>query len=229
MSATILVVDDDPNIREVIRFALEDAGLDVKEAANGQAALAALPRVQPHLMVLDIGMPEMDGFETCKAIRRKSDLPILFLTARDEEIDRVLGFELGADDFVPKPFSPRELVLRIKAILARARGVQEPETLSHRDLTMEKGAHTAQIADAALVLTGIEFSVLYALLQAPGRVLSRNQLIDAVYGPNTYLSDRTVDSHIRNIRHKAAALGCSDVIATVHGVGVKLGACQRDG
>ncbi|MBM7069218.1 response regulator transcription factor [Actibacterium sp. 188UL27-1] len=227
MSAKIMVVDDDHNIREVIRFALEDAGMIVSEASNGQAALAALSTAQPELMVLDVGMPEMDGFETCKAIRRSSSLPILFLTARDEEIDRVLGFELGADDFVPKPFSPRELVLRIKAILARSKGAGDPTDLSHNDLTMDKPKHEAHLAGDPLVLTGIEYGVLHALLQAPDRVLSRNQLIEAVYGANTYLSDRTVDSHIRNVRQKAAALGYPDVIATVHGVGVKLGTCQK--
>ena len=228
MSAKIMVVDDDHNIREVIRFALEDAGMAVSEASNGQAALAALPTVQPELMVLDVGMPEMDGFETCKAIRRSYTLPILFLTARDEEIDRVLGFELGADDFVPKPFSPRELVLRIKAILARAKGGGDPTALMHNDLSIDKPKHEAHLGEDPLVLTGIEYGVLHALLQAPDRVLSRNQLIAAVYGANTYLSDRTVDSHNRNVRQKAAALGYPDVIATVHGVGVKLGTCRKE-
>lgn len=227
MTAKIMVVDDDHNIREVIRFALEDAGMTVTEASNGQAALASLAQGQPDLMVLDIGMPEMDGFQTCKAVRRSSNLPILFLTARDEEIDRVLGFELGADDFVPKPFSPRELVLRIRAILARAKGVDQEAALSHADLMMDKPRHEATLGADPLILTGIEFGLLHALLQAPDRVLSRNQLIEAVYGANTYLSDRTVDSHIRNVRQKAAALGYADVIATVHGVGVKLGSCRK--
>jgi two-component system OmpR family response regulator len=222
----ILVVDDDPHIRQVIRFALEDAGFTIDEAANGQAGIAKMATLRPDLIVLDIGMPEMDGFQTCKAIRRSSDVPILFLTARDDEIDRVLGFELGADDFVAKPFSPRELVLRIKAILARAKPAQVATTLQNGALSMDKAAHSALLNGEELVLTGIEYNVLYALLQAPERVLSRAQLIAAVYGPNTYLSDRTVDSHIRNIRQKSQTLGYSDVIVTVHGVGVRLGGCN---
>lgn len=122
MSAEILIVDDDAHIRDVIRFALEDVGMMVREASNGQIALREVASRTPDIVVLDIGMPELDGFETCKVLRRSHQMPILFLTARDDEIDRVLGFELGADDYVAKPFSPRELVLRIRAILARAQG-----------------------------------------------------------------------------------------------------------
>ena len=227
MAAEILIVDDDAHIRDVIRFALEDAGMAVREAANGQVALREVSSRSPDIVVLDIGMPELDGFETCKALRRSHQMPILFLTARDDEIDRVLGFELGADDYVAKPFSPRELVLRIRAILARAQGrVATDQRLSHGALSMTPESHECAVADTRLQLTAIEFSLLKALLSAPERVLSRNQLIDVVYGHNTYLSDRTVDSHIRNIRQKALALGCEDIIQTVRGVGVKLGSCQ---
>ena len=185
------------------------------------------PTTKPDLVVLDVGMPEMDGFETCKVIRKSSDMPILFLTARDDEIDRVLGFELGGDDYVSKPFSPRELVLRIRAILSRHQGAQRPpERLTHGDLWMDPDSHSARLGDEALKLTGIEFGLLAALAKAPERVLSRQQLIEAVYGNNTHLSGRTVDSHIRNIRAKAAILGYDEVVETVHGVGIKLGACQ---
>lgn len=227
MSAEILIVDDDAHIRDVIRFALEDVGMMVREASNGQLALREVAARTPDIVVLDIGMPELDGFETCKVLRRSHQMPILFLTARDDEIDRVLGFELGADDYVSKPFSPRELVLRIRAILARAQGRNGADhKLNHGALSMAPESHECAIGDERMQLTAIEFSLLKALMSAPERVLSRNQLIDLVYGHNTYLSDRTVDSHIRNIRQKALALGCEDVIQTVRGVGVKLGTCQ---
>lgn len=223
----ILVVDDDAHIRDVIRFALEDAGMVAREAENGQRAMQGFSETCPDLVVLDVGMPEMDGFETCKAIRKQSDVPILFLTARDEEIDRVLGFELGGDDYVSKPFSPRELVLRIRAILTRrsARG-NEAEVFRHADLEMTPEQYLCRLGGADVELTRIEFALLLTLLKGPERVLPRGQLIEHIYGPNTYLSDRTVDSHIRNIRQKAAACGCEDVIRTVHGIGVRLGQCQ---
>ncbi len=227
MPTHILTVDDDAHIRDVIRFAVEGAGMRVTEADSGLKAVSNIATVKPDLVVLDIGMPDMDGFETCKIIRRSSNVPVLFLTARDEEIDRVLGFQLGADDYVTKPFSPRELVLRIKAILARGQSnsVVEP-ALTHQHLRIDPGAHVCTLGEADLSLTAIEFATLAALARAPERVLSRSQLIEAVYGTNTHLSGRTVDSHIRNIRQKAQALGYRDVIRTVHGVGVKLGGCQ---
>ncbi len=225
MTYRVLIVDDDPHIRDVIRMALEGAGMRTAEAANGQLALMVLARDPFDLVVLDIGMPQMDGFETCKAIRATSAVPVLFLTARDDEIDRVLGFQLGADDFVPKPFSPRELVLRIKAILSRGKA-QKPQALGHGALKMTPGAHGCSLNGQDLGLTGTEFGLLKCLLQRPDQVFSRNQLIDALYGANSYMSGRTLDSHIRNIRAKAAQAGCDDVVATVHGVGFKLGACN---
>lgn len=222
----VLVVDDDPHIRQVITIALEDAGMDVTEAPNGQRAVQEAKRLAPDLVVLDIGMPEMDGFDACRAIRRQSDVPLLFLTARGEEINRVVGFEIGADDYVVKPFSPRELVLRIRAILSRGRTGAQSDALAHGDLQMEKASHTCRIGGTAINLTGTEFAILRALLAAPERVLSRDALIRAAYGDNNQLSDRTVDSHIRNIRAKASEAGCNDVIETVHGVGLKLGSCR---
>ncbi|MEL6205827.1 MAG: response regulator transcription factor [Pseudomonadota bacterium] len=220
----ILIVDDDPHIREVIRIALGSQGMESVEAANGSAAMTEFARTRVDLIVLDIGMPKMDGFEVCKAVRTKSDVPILFLTARDEEVDRILGFEFGADDFVGKPFSPREVVLRIKAILAR--GKPSPsEARRHGDLVMDPESHEVRIKEHALHLTATEFSLLAALLRHQGHVFDRNRLISAAYGRNAHLSGRTVDSHIRNIRAKAADLGCTNIIETVHGVGVRLGRC----
>jgi two-component system OmpR family response regulator len=228
MTSHILIADDDPHIRDVIRFAIENAGMTASEVENGAEVLPAIERRPADLIVLDVGMPEMDGFEACKQVRRQHQTPILFLTARDDEIDRVLGFELGGDDYVSKPFSPRELVLRIRAILARGRGaVEEEDVQTFNDLTMTPSRHLCQLGDEEMALTGVEFSLLLTLLRAPERVLPRAQLITQVYGPNIHLSDRTIDSHIRNVRQKAASLGYEDIIHTVHGVGVKLGSCLR--
>ncbi len=223
----ILIVDDDARIRDVVRFALEDSGFRTTEASTGQDALKLFEETQADLVILDIGMPEMDGLEACKELRKSSTVPILFLTARDDEIDRILGFQLGGDDYVTKPFSPRELVLRIKAILARSADTKSPDEVTvFQDLRLDHSAHRCTLAEAEIQLTGIEFSVLSILAKAPSRVYARAQLIEQVYGHNTYLSGRTVDSHIRNIRQKARALGYPDLIQTVHGVGVKLGICQ---
>ncbi|NNF24643.1 MAG: response regulator transcription factor [Rhodobacteraceae bacterium] len=222
----VLVVDDDPHIRDVIAFALEDAGMAVTQAADGQRGVTEAQRLAPDLVVMDIGMPELDGFGACRAIRRTSAVPILFLTARDDEIDRVLGFEFGADDYVCKPFSTRELVLRIRAILARGKAAAGAGPLRHGDLVVDPASHRCTLGDRELELTATEFSILTVFLEAPERVISRDGLIHAVYGAHAQHSGRTVDSHIRNIRSKAAALGSGDVLVTVHGVGVKLGACR---
>lgn len=227
MAHHILIADDDARIRDVVRFALEDSGFTTAEAATGLEALTRFADQIADLVVLDIGMPDMDGLETCRELRRTSAVPILFLTARDDEIDRILGFQLGGDDYVTKPFSPRELVLRIRAILARsAASVAVDKTTTVDDLQLDEDGHRCTLAEAGMQLTGIEFSVLLVLAKAPDRVFSRTQLIERVYGQNTYLSGRTVDSHIRNIRQKARALGYPDLIQTVHGVGVKLGLCR---
>ncbi|MEM7088765.1 MAG: response regulator transcription factor [Pseudomonadota bacterium] len=228
MSARILIVDDDPNIREVIGFAVERAGFDASFAADGLAAVAASDRDKPDLVVLDIGLPEMDGLEVCREIRRTSDRPILFLTARDDEIDRIVGLEIGGDDYVTKPFSPRELIARIKVILKRTQSeipVKRPR-FTHGDLELDPQRHLCALAGENVPLTASEFSLLERLMIRPGNVISRQQLIDALYGSNIHVSDRTIDSHIRNIRAKMTGAGCSDVIVTVHGVGLRMGACR---
>lgn len=224
MATHILIVDDDPKIRDVIRIALDSSGMRVTEAANGELALTHITREQIDLVVLDVGMPRMDGFDCCKAIRARSQVPVLFLTARDDEIDRVLGFQLGADDYVSKPFSPRELVLRIKAILSR--GQTAPHRLSHGQLSLETGSHLCRLGPAEMDLTATEFQLLSHVLTHPTQVHDRNRLIQAIYGANSTMSGRTIDSHIRNIRAKASGLGCTDIIQTVHGVGIKLGPCS---
>lgn len=223
MPHRILVADDEPHIREVICFALERAGMATVTARNGSEALQTVRRGGVDLVVLDIGMPEMDGLEVCRQIRKSSDLPILFLSARDEEIDRILGLEIGGDDYVTKPFSARELVARVNVILKRANGRSENPKLAYGRLRLDVEAHAVTFGEAAVALTGLEFAILRALLARPEVVLSREQLMEAAYGPGTYVSDRTIDSHVRNIRQKFAEAGCPAVVATVHGVGFKLG------
>ncbi|MEP6566185.1 MAG: response regulator transcription factor [Mesorhizobium sp.] len=226
----ILVADDDPHIREVICFALEKAGMKTVAVADGAAALLAIERRAPDLVVLDIGMPEMDGLEVCRRLRQRSDVPVLFLSARDEEIDRIVGLEMGADDYVTKPFSPRELVARVNVILRRARPVPAEQAddrhFAHGQLSLAPASHSASFDGKPLVLTGIEFSILKGFLARPAHVLDRDAVMASAYAANIHVADRTVDSHIRNIRAKLAAAGCLDGIETVHGVGFRLGRCS---
>ncbi|PDT29327.1 two-component system response regulator CreB [Rhizobium sp. L9] len=189
--------------------------------------MAAFRRGNIDLIILDIGMPGMDGLEVCRQIRTTSGLPILFLSARDEEIDRILGLEIGGDDYVAKPFSPRELVARVKAILKRsgneAGSDRRHATLVAGELSLDRAGRTVMFGKSAVAMTALEFAILDALLSRPSMVFSREQLMEAAYGAGTYVADRTIDSHIRNIRAKFAAAGGSGVIATVHGIGFKLG------
>jgi two-component system OmpR family response regulator len=227
----ILIVDDDLHIREVIRVALKKAGMTVTEARDGKEALARFGSDRPDLIVLDIGMPEFDGLEVCREIRKSSDVPILFLSARDDEIDRVLGLEIGGDDYLTKPFSPRELVARVNVILRRmiSRGVESKAAsaaLAQGGLSIDPEQHVAAFAGTPLRLTAIEFGILRTFLTRPGAVFSRDQIMSAAYQLNIQVSDRTIDSHIRNIRAKLSALNCDNVIETVHGVGFKLGRCE---
>ncbi|WP_032984385.1 response regulator [Rhizobium leguminosarum] len=227
MAPRILVVDDEPHIRDVICFALERAGLASMAARNGTEAMTAFRRGNIDLIILDIGMPDMDGLEVCRQIRKTSALPILFLSARDEEIDRVLGLEIGGDDYVIKPFSPRELVARVKAILKRSSNEVGPDrrhaTLVAGELSLDRRGRAVMFGESTIAMTALEFAILDALLSRPDMVFSREQLIEAAYGAGTYVADRTIDSHIRNIRAKFLAAGGSAIIATVHGIGFKLG------
>ncbi|MFK0161474.1 response regulator [Rhizobium sp. NPDC090279] len=226
MAQRILVVDDEPNIRDVICFALDRAGMKTTTARNGTEAMMAFHRGGLDLIVLDVGMSDMDGLEVCRRIRKTSNLPILFLSARDEEIDRILGLEIGGDDYVTKPFSPRELVARVRAILKRSGYGSEPDTANGSVamglLRLNRGGHTASFADVPLALTALEFAILETLLTRPEIVFSRDQLMEAAYGADMQVVDRTIDSHIRNIRAKLSAAGGKGIIATVHGIGFKL-------
>ncbi|HTC97637.1 MAG TPA: response regulator transcription factor [Bradyrhizobium sp.] len=232
MTHRILAVDDDLHIREVIRVALRKAGMTVTEARDGKEGLARFAADRPDLIILDIGMPELDGLEVCRQIRKSSDVPILFLTARDDEIDRVLGLEIGGDDYVTKPFSPRELIARVNVILRRV-GVREmnhaSETtaLAQGALSIDPTQHVAAFAGTPVRLTAIEFGILKAFLGRPTAVFSREQIMSAAYQLNIQVSDRTIDSHIRNIRAKLAAVDCDNVIETIHGVGFRLGRCEK--
>lgn len=230
MSRSILIVDDDPHIRELLDFALTKAGYLTRQAEDGAAAMAAFEAQAPDLIVLDINMPRLDGLEVCRRVRAKGETPILFLSSRDDEIDRVLGIELGADDYVVKPFSPREVTARISAILRRAgqSGAAAPAEggqLSHGRLTLDTDAWSARWAGQEATLTVTEFGILKALAAAPTRVFTRDAIIDRLHGPGFAITDRTIDSHVRNLRGKFAALGGHDVIETKAGVGYRLGPC----
>ncbi|MBX2812926.1 MAG: response regulator transcription factor [Myxococcales bacterium] len=223
--ANILITDDDGHIREVVRFALEGAGYDVTEAATGAQALEFMTHQPFDLVVLDIVMPGMDGLEVCQNIRKSYDTPIIFLSSKDEELDTILGLELGADDYMAKPFSPRELVTRIKVVLRRCRG-HPPEpmpeaTVSYGPLRLDTARHTCTVQEALVILTVTEFALLVVLARSPGRVFTRQQLVDAAYGPGHSVSDRTIDSHIRRIRKKLE-LHDIDAVETVYGLGYKM-------
>lgn len=221
----ILVVDDDPRLREVVRIALENARFDVLTASDGTSALTHAAREKPNLIVLDIGLPHMDGFEVCKRIRAKSDVPVLFLTAQDDEVDRILGLELGGDDYVTKPFSPRELVARIRAILKRTEMPVESKALTRGNLSLDPASHRCEIDGNDVNLTATEFALLHRLMRLPAQIHTRGQIISDVWGDTSDVADRTLDSHLRNLRNKLAKHGCPNAIQTVHAVGIRLGTC----
>lgn len=230
MPSTILIVDDDPHIRQLLVFAFGKAGLDTIEAADGEAALAQVEQQAPDLVILDINMPRMDGLEVCRRLRASNDVPIFFLSSRDDEIDRVLGIELGGDDYVVKPFSPREVVARSMAILRRTAGrppaVENVGQMRHGLLSIDTESWSAQWRAQEVSLTVTEFTILRTLLAMPTRIFSRDQIIDRFRGPGFALTDRTVDSHIRNLRRKFADVGGLDIIETRAGIGYRLGGCS---
>ncbi len=225
-SPLILVVDDDPHIAEILEFALKAAGFGVAVAATGQEALTVFRDRAPALVVLDINLPDRDGLWVCQRIRETSQAPILFLSARDEEVDRVMGLTIGGDDYVTKPFSPRELTARVRAILRRG-GPSAPQAAPEPKwraggLRLDPESHTAYFQEEPVDLTATEFQLLKTLLMRPSKVFTRDELLDLVY-QDTVVSDRTIDSHILHIRKKFGAKGGKDVIQTQHGVGYKLG------
>lgn len=227
----ILVVDDDTHICDVICYALTKAGYEHSRTQDGTQALDRFSAYQPDLIILDVGLPEMDGLEVCRQVRRTSDVPILFLSARDDEIDRILGLEIGGDDYVTKPFSPRELVARVGVIMKRRLPAPSLDSAgtTHGLLTLNMAEFTASLDGQPVELTKLEFNILGVLTARPKQVFSRARILDLAYDDNIHVSDRTIDSHIRNLRAKFAALGCSDVIETVHGMGFRMGGCSISG
>lgn len=236
MERTILVVDDDPHIRQLLVFALGKAGLAAIEAGDGEEAVARIAADAPDLVILDINMPRMDGLEVCRRVRATSAVPILFLSSRDDEIDRVLGIELGGDDYVVKPFSPREVVARTQAILRRAAGgatapappaAPASAVITHGCLSLDPESWRAHWQGTEVALTVTEFSMLRALAARPGKVFTRDEIIDRLHGPGFAVTDRTIDSHIRNLRAKFAAVGAETIVETRAGIGYAIGPCTR--
>lgn len=225
----ILVVDDDPHITDVICFALKKADHTFIVAKTGKEALDIFAQHDFDLIVLDIGLPEIDGLEVCREIRKTSNAPILFLSARDDEIDRILGLEIGGDDYVTKPFSPRELMARITVILKRTQNSQasnlDEKTLAKGNLVLNPEHRSASYNTTPLNLTAIEFNILKTVLARPKMAFTRDQIMTAAWPDNIHVSERTIDSHVRNLRAKLADIGCDDAIETVHGIGFRLGQC----
>ena len=220
---TLVVIEDDANIADLVGLYLRDAGFRVLQAPSGERGLELVDQHRPVLAIVDVGLPGIDGFEVVRRIRHKSSMPVLFLTARDGEIDRVLGLELGADDYVTKPFSPRELVARVKAILRRGQPVTTtPVTtiIVGEDIVIDTVRREAKVSGQAVGLATKEFDLLAHFASNMGIALSRQQLLDAVWGLDFYGDDRTVDVHVRQLRKK---LGDGLPLATVWGIGYRLG------
>jgi two-component system, OmpR family, alkaline phosphatase synthesis response regulator PhoP len=222
MSALILVVDDEPKIARLARDYLEKNGFRVVTAGDGPSALAMARRERPDLVVLDLLLPGMDGREVCRILRNESDVPIIMLTALSEESDQIVGLEIGADDYIVKPFSPRALVARVRALLRRAQGgVKAPAVIRAGSLQVDSASHTAMLDGAPLRLTPSEFELLVALASHPGQTLTRQQLMDHLYGAAATGVDRSVDSHIKNLRRKLDSVSDVQFIETVYGVGYR--------
>jgi DNA-binding response OmpR family regulator len=218
----VLVVDDEMKIARLVRDYLIEAGFDVVLASTGPAALAAARSDRPDLVVLDLGLPGMDGYDVTRSIRSQSAIPIIMLTARNEETDRIVGLELGADDYVVKPFSPRELVARVKAVLRRVSGEVGSETIRVRDLVISIPHRSVERDGSRIELTASEFGLLQALATSPGRVFTRGQLLDAMRGVSFESYERAIDAHVKNLRRKLEPDPRHPVyVLTVYGVGYK--------
>jgi len=223
MNETILVIDDEPKIVKLARDYLEKGGFRVVTAEDGVTALAQARHQHPDLVVLDLNLPGVDGLDVCRALRRESDVPIIMLTARVDETDRLIGLELGADDYIPKPFSPRELVARVRAVLRRTRGgIQPPAVVRAGDLEIDLNAHRVTRGGQVIDMTRIEFKLLAALASNPGQALSREQLVERLHGITYEGYDRSVDSHIKNLRRKLEVdVGDPHYIQTIYGIGYR--------
>jgi two-component system alkaline phosphatase synthesis response regulator PhoP len=223
MNEMILVVDDEPKIVKQARDYLEKGGFRVVTAGDGKTALAVARHERPDLIVLDLNLPEMDGLDVCRALRRESDVPIIMLTARVDETDRLIGLELGADDYVTKPFSPRELVARVRAVLRRVRGgIHQPGLIRAGDLEIDLHGHRVTRAGESIRLTRSEFNLLAVLAQHPGQTFTREQLLDRLHGVAYDGYDRSIDAHVKNLRQKLEPNpGEPRYVFTVYGIGYK--------
>jgi two-component system OmpR family response regulator len=226
MARTILIVDDDPDVRAVIELTLRQEGYRPKAVASGEMALEAFREHAPDLVILDVLLPDIDGKEVCRQIRAESQVPIVFLSRRGEPIDRILGLELGADDYIPKPFDPRELSARIHAVFRRSDRL--PESMSEKAnemlcgrLRLDLDRHEAHWDGERIKLTKTEFGIIRTLMSKPYRVFPRQEIIEKAYEDHTIVSERTIDSHVRRIRNKLQELG-AEPIETVHGVGFRI-------
>lgn len=219
MSAKILIVEDERKLAEVLADYLRQAGYEPYVIGNGLDAIPWVREHRPEAVLLDLMLPGRDGMEICREIRTFSDVPVLMVTARIEEIDRLLGLELGADDYICKPFSPREVVARVKAVLRRSGGGQ---TIRAPELVLDESRYRAVLRGKDLDLTAVEFKLLQFLAANPGRIYSRTQLMDRIYPDRRVVSDRTIDSHIKKLRRKIAdAVPEAEVVHSVYGVGYK--------
>lgn len=220
----VLVVDDEARLRELVRTYLEQEGFEVEELSDGRAALDRIRAGGIDLLVLDLMLPGLDGLTVCREVRRNSNLPILLLTARGEEMDRILGFDLGADDYVTKPFSPRELAARVRALWRRSVGRDTEEALRAGDLRIDPSAHQVEVAGKPVALSPREFDLLLFFLRHPKRVFSRESLLNQVWGYDFYGDVRTVDTHVKKLREKLRSAGLlQELIETVWGVGYRYG------
>ncbi len=222
---TIVVVDDEDNIADLVGLYLERDGFRVLKSGTGEGGLDAFRTHRPRLVVLDVGLPDVDGLEVCKRIRQTSQVPIIFLTARDGEVDRVLGLELGADDYLTKPFSGAELVARVKAVLRRTDGSATPEVVQAGRVAIDVGRREVRVDEVPVELTTKEFDLLRFLAERPGLAMSRQQILDGVWGYDWFGDARTVDVHIAQVRKK---LGDAVTIDTVRGVGYRLESSRPD-
>jgi two-component system, OmpR family, alkaline phosphatase synthesis response regulator PhoP len=220
---TILVVEDEPGIGRLVRDYLERAGFAVASASTGEEALAQARATRPALVVLDLGLPDRDGLDVTRDLRQVANIPIVMLTARGDESDRIVGLELGADDYVVKPFSPKELVARVRAVLRRSESsASDAEVLSVLDVVLDVRRRRVSVAGRQVELTATEFALLETLMREPGRVYTRGQLLDAVHGVSFDSYERAVDAHVKNLRRKLEPEpGSRRYVQTVHGVGYR--------